>query len=100
MDTNELEMSLKEWGDEEETSKPPSFEEMVAIPEASSEQSMKKWVGCKAFRNEGMSPEPSSISPVNDSFVIANLNAIGISLGDDDASISVFMDNLKREGFG
>jgi hypothetical protein len=35
MDTNELEMSLKEWGDEEETSKLPRVEEMAAIPEAS-----------------------------------------------------------------
>jgi hypothetical protein len=54
----------------------------------------------KAFRNEGMSPEPASISPVNDSLVIANLNAIGISLGDDDASISVSMGNLKEKALG
>jgi hypothetical protein len=69
MDTNELEMALKEWGDEEEISKHPSVEEMAAIPEALLEQSAarrsKRWVGevdeevgvsaehHKSFRNEG-----------------------------------------------
>jgi hypothetical protein len=69
MDTNELEMALKEWGDEEEISKHPSVEEMTAIPEALLEQSAarrsKRWVGevdeevgvsaehHKSFRNEG-----------------------------------------------
>jgi hypothetical protein len=36
MDTNEIEMALKESGDEEESSKLPSAEELAAIPEASS----------------------------------------------------------------
>jgi hypothetical protein len=116
MDTNELEMALKEWGDEEEISKHPSIEEMAAIPEASSEQSAarrsKRRVGevdeevgvsaehRKAFRNEGMSPVPTSLSLVNDSLVIANLNAIGISLGEDGASIRVSMDNIKEKASG
>jgi hypothetical protein len=39
MDTNELEMALKKWGDEEKNSRPPSAEELAAIPEASPEQS-------------------------------------------------------------
>jgi hypothetical protein len=39
MDTNELEMVLKEWVDEEENRKPPSTEEMAAILEVSPEQS-------------------------------------------------------------
>jgi hypothetical protein len=38
MDNNELEMALKEWGDEEENSRPPSPEELAAVPEASPEQ--------------------------------------------------------------
>jgi hypothetical protein len=42
MDTNELEMAFKEWGDEEEISKPPSTEEMAAIPVASPEQAMAR----------------------------------------------------------
>jgi hypothetical protein len=37
MDTAELEMALKEWGDEEENSKLPSAEKMAAIPELSPE---------------------------------------------------------------
>jgi hypothetical protein len=116
MDTNELEMALKEWGDEEEICKHPRVEEMAAIPEASLEQSAairsKRQVGevdeevgvsaeCrKAFRNEGLSPVPTSLSLVNDSLVIANLNAIGISLGEDDASIRVSMDNIKEKALG
>jgi hypothetical protein len=42
---------------------------------------------CKSLRNEGISVEPAPSSLVNDSMVISNLNAIGIALGDDDASI-------------
>jgi hypothetical protein len=34
MDTNELEMALKKWGEDEESSKLPSIEELAAIPEA------------------------------------------------------------------
>jgi hypothetical protein len=69
LDTNELEMALKEWGDEAETSKHPSAEQLVAIPEASREQSSARRSKCrveeadegvrvtaqrhKALRNEG-----------------------------------------------
>jgi hypothetical protein len=116
MDTNELVMVLKEWVDEEENRKPPSTEEMAAILEVSPEQSAarrsKQRVGevdeevgvaaehCKAFRNKGMSSEHTLASPDNDSLVISNLNAIGISLGDDGASICVSMDNIREKALG
>jgi hypothetical protein len=103
MDTTELEMVLKKWGDEEENSRLPSAEEMAAIPVASPKQPearrSKRRVGevdevvgvtaerCKSLRNEGISVDPAPSSLVNDSMVISNLNAIGIALGDDDASI-------------
>jgi hypothetical protein len=38
LDTTELEMALKEWGDEEENSRLPSAKELAAIPEVSLEQ--------------------------------------------------------------
>jgi hypothetical protein len=116
MDTNDLEMELKEWGEEDDFSMPPNAEEMAAIPEASPEQATtrrsKHRVGevdeevgvtaerCKAFRNEGMPSNPALASPVNDSLVISNLNVIGISLGDDDASICVSMDNIREKVLG
>jgi hypothetical protein len=116
IDTTELEMALKEWMDEEENSKPASAEELVAIPEASPEQSVarssKRRVGeadeevgvmaeChKALRNEGKSVEPTHSSHVTDSMVISNLNVIGISLEVDDASISESMDNIREKALG
>jgi hypothetical protein len=102
LNTNELEMALKEWGDEEENSKPPSAEEMAATPEALPEQSAarrsKHRVGevdederHKAFRNKGNSVEPNSVYLAQDSVSICNLNSIGISLGVDDVSTNESM---------
>jgi hypothetical protein len=95
MDTTKLEMALKEWGEEEESSKLPSVEEMVAIPEVSSEQSVDRRSKCqvgevdeeagvtdehrKALRNEGNSIEPAPSFPLNNSMVISN---VPISLKD------------------
>jgi acyl carrier protein len=42
MDTIELEMALKEWGDEEQDSRLPSAEELAAIHEASPEMSVTR----------------------------------------------------------
>jgi hypothetical protein len=47
-----------------------------------------------------MSSEHTLASPDNDSLVISNLNAIGISLGDDGASICVSMDNIRENALG
>jgi hypothetical protein len=107
---------LKEWGDEEEGTKHPSAEELAAIPEASSEQStarrskrqveeVDEEVGVmaerrKPFQNEGNFKELNSSSIVQDSMFISNLKTIGISLGDDVASISKSMINIREQALG
>jgi hypothetical protein len=112
MDTTELEMALKEWGEDEENIKLPLAEEMAAIPEASPEQSaarrskhrvgeVDEEVGVtaehrKALRNEGNSVDRIPSSPINNSVVISNLNAIGICLGDDDVSVGKSLFNIKK----
>jgi hypothetical protein len=116
MDTKELEMALKEWGDDEESSKPPSAEELAAIPEASPEQSVarrsKRRVGeadeevgaaaerRKAFRNEGNLVESNPSFSAQDSMFISNLNTIGISLGIDDATVSESMFKIRENALG
>jgi hypothetical protein len=111
MDTNELEMALTEWGDEEENSRPPSTEDLAAIPEASPEQSearrSKRRAGVadekvgvvvehrKALRNEGTSVQNTPLFIVNEYLVISNLNNIGISLGNNEVSISDALENIK-----
>jgi hypothetical protein len=115
MDTTELEMALKEWGDEEEDSRLPSAEELTAIHEASSEMSVARRSKCqatgvdevvgaaakrrKAMRNEG-NPDQSSFNLVDDASVIPNLNDVGISLGSDDASISSSLVSIKKNVVG
>jgi hypothetical protein len=94
MDTNELEIALKEWGDKEEISKPPSAEELAAIPEASPAQSVarrsKRQAGDvdvevgvvaerrQAIRNEGNTDEPNSLYLAQDSVFISNLSSIAL----------------------
>jgi hypothetical protein len=112
MDTNELEMALKKWGDEEKNSRPPSAEELAAIPEASPEQSearrSKRRAGVadeevgmvaerqKVLRNEGTSVQNTPLFTVNESLVISNLNDIGISLENNEVSISDASKNIKE----
>jgi hypothetical protein len=113
MDTTELEMALTEWGDEGENNRPLSAEELVAIPEASLEQSAARRSkrrargggevdeevgalaeGKKALRNEGNSDQSAPLKFMDDALVIANLNDVGISLGIDEASISSSLVNI------
>jgi hypothetical protein len=112
MDTNELEMVLKKWGDEEKNSRPPSAEELATIPEASPEQSearrSKRRAGVadeevgmvaerqKVLRNEGTSVQNTPLFTVNESLVISNLNDIGISLENNEVSISDASENIKE----
>jgi hypothetical protein len=116
MDTTKLEMALKEWGEEEESSKLPSVEEMVAIPEVWSEQSADRRSKCqvgevdeevgvtdehrKALRNEGNSIKPAPSFPITNSMVISNLNAIGVCLGDNDDSVCKSLINIREKTLG
>jgi hypothetical protein len=111
MDMMEMEKALKEWGEEEVTNKPASAEELAAIPEASPglssarrnkhrADSADEDVGIveerrKALRNDGNPEGLDLFTSVNDSFLIENLNDIGISLGVDEASIADSLNKIK-----
>jgi hypothetical protein len=109
MDTTELEMALKEWGEDEESSKLPTTEDLAVIPEATPElasvRRSKRQTGdvdeeVGAIRNEGMLVDCLSSSHINSSVVVSNLNAIGICLGDDDVSIEKSVCCIKEKAMG
>jgi hypothetical protein len=121
MSSAELKKALEELGEEEEVSKEESFnlpnvDQLVAVPEASLEQSSAGWskhrareidevVGastewCKAFRNEDNSDEPTQSLLVNDFEVISHLDNIGISLRVDRSSINESSVNHKNSALG
>jgi hypothetical protein len=116
MDTTELEMALKEWGEEEEDSRLPSAEELAAIHEASPimsavRRSKRRAIGVdeevgataerqKAMRNEGNLDQASLFNLVDDASVIANLKDVGIFLGSDDASSSSSLVSIKKNVVG
>jgi hypothetical protein len=121
MSSAKLKKALEELGEEEEVSKEESFnlpnvDQLVAVPEASLEQSSAGWskhrareidevVGastewCKAFRNEDNSDEPTQSLLVNDFEVISHLDNIGISLRVDRSSINESSVNHKNSALG
>jgi hypothetical protein len=107
---------LKEWGEDEESSKLPSAEELAAIPEmaptqVSTRRSTRRAgeadeeVGVsdehrKALRNEGISDDCSPSSLINNYVVVSNLNAIGICLGDDDVRVDKSVSSIKEMVLG
>jgi hypothetical protein len=116
MSSTELGKALEEIGEEEEVSKEDGsevhgVEQLAAIPEAllysSSVRRSKRRAGKvdelvglmterrKTFRNEGIPTNPDPTNLALDSEIISNLHSIGVSLGQDSASVNMSLSNLK-----